>query len=98
MKTNLIRTCARLTIATALFAAGVGISAAGEVTTAKGAATKVISLHAPNNATPSVTIWLPKAETRRSRKIATVKGGATKLIYLPAPNNATQSVTVWTGK
>lgn len=98
MKTQLNSTLARLTIAAAVLAASVGISAAGEIATAKGGATTLIYLHAPNNATPSVTVWIPKVKSQESVKAATAKGGASKLTYLHAPNNATQSVTVWTGR
>ncbi len=97
-RTKHINALARLLAVTALFAAGVGMSAAGEPRTAKGGASQLIYLHAPNNATPSVTVWIPKKATRSSGEIATAKGGATRLIYLHAPNNATPSVTVWTGK
>ncbi len=102
MKTNRITALAQLTIATALLVTGAGIVAAGETATAKGGPAKlipkVIELHAPNNATASVTVWLPNPATRSSGEIATTKGGATRLIYLHAPNNAMPSVTVWTGK
>lgn len=98
MRTKPINALARLLAVTALFAAGVGMSAAGEISTAKGGATRLIYLHASNNATPSVTVWIPKKATRSSGEIATAKGGATRLIYLHAPNNATPSVTIWTGK
>jgi|EBPBio282013_DNA_FD.fasta_scaffold21804_3 hypothetical protein len=64
----------------------------------KGGATRLVYLHAPNNATPSVTVWIPKKATRSSGEVATTKGSATRLVYLHAPNNATPSVTVWTGK
>lgn len=98
MKTKSINRIAGLAIAAALLAAGIGISAAGETAIAKGGASQLIQLHAPNNATPSATVWIPKKATRSGREIATAKGGATKLIYLHAPNNATPSVTIWTGK
>jgi hypothetical protein len=98
MKTNRITALPRLTIVIALLVTNAGIVAAGETSTAKGGATRLIHLHAPNNATPSVTVWIPKKATRSSGEVATAKGGATKLVYLHAPNNATPSVTVWTGK
>lgn len=98
MKTKNINRLVRLTIAAALLAASVGLATAGETATAKGGASQLIQLHAPNNATPSVTVWLPNTATRKGGPIATAKGGATRLIYLHAPNNATPSVTVWTGK
>jgi hypothetical protein len=98
MRTKPINALARLLAVTALFAASVGLITAGETATAKGGATQLIQLHAPNNATPSVTVWIPKKTTRSSGEIATAKGGATRLIYLHAPNNATPSVTIWTGK
>jgi hypothetical protein len=102
MKSNRITALARLTIATVLVVTSAGIVAAAETPTAKGGASKlipkVIELHAPNNATPSVTVWIPKKTTRSSGEIATAKRGATRLIYLHAPNNATPSVTIWTGK
>lgn len=98
MKTNRITALARLTIATALLVTSAGIIVAAETSTAKGGAAQLIQLHAPNNATPSVTVWIPKKATRSSGEIATAKGGATRLIYLHAPNNATPSFTVWTSK
>ena len=98
MKTNRITAVARLTIATALLLTSAGIVAAAETSTAKGGASQLIQLHAPNNAIPSVTVWLPNPATRNGGEIATVKGGATRLIQLHAPNNATPSITVWSGK
>ena len=103
MKTNRITAPVRLTIiAAALLVTSAAIVAAGEIPTAKGGAAKlipkVIELHAPNNATPSVTVWLPITPARNGGEIATAKGGAAKLIELHAPNNATPSVTIWTGK
>lgn len=103
MKTNRITTPVRLAIiAAAVLVTSAGIVAAGETSTAKGGASKlipkVIELHAPNNATPSVTVWIPSTPTRNVGEIATAKGGAARLIDLHAPNNATRSVTVWTGK
>lgn len=101
MKTNRITAVARLTIAAALLLTSAGIVAA-ETSTDKGGAAKlipkVIELHAPNNATPSVTVWIPSTPARNSGETATAKGGAAKLVELHAPNNATPSVTVWTGK
>jgi hypothetical protein len=98
MKTKSINRLAGLAIAAVLLAASVGLATAGETVTAKGGAARLIQLHAPNSATPSVTVWTPKKVTRSSGEIATAKGGATRLIYLHAPNNATPSVTIWTGK
>ncbi len=98
MRTKHINALARVLSVTALFAAGVGMTTAGETATTKGGASQLIQLHAPNNATPSVTVWIPKKATRSSGEIATTKGGATRLIYLHAPNSATPSVTIWTGK
>lgn len=98
MKTTRFNTLARLTIATVLLGGGIGISAASEALMAKGGASQLIQLHAPNNATQSVTVWTPKTTSRISADTATAKGGATKLIQLHAPNSATPSVTIWTGK
>lgn len=98
MKMKHMTTIVRLAITAALLAAGIGMATAGETTTAKGGASKLIYLHAPNNATPSVTVWLPSTPTRNGGQIATAKGGAARLIQLHAPNSPTQSVTVRTGK
>ena len=98
MKTNQITALARLTIAIALLATSAEIAAAGETATANGGTSHSIQLHAPNNATASVTIWTANPATHSGCKAETVKGGAARLIELHAPNNATPSVTVWTGK
>ncbi len=102
MKTNRIIVRSRLAIAAALLVTSAGLVAAGETPTAKDGASKlipkVIELHAPNNATPSVTVWIPSPPSRNVGENATAKGGAAKLIYLHAPNSATPSVTVWVGK
>lgn len=98
MKTNRITALARLTIGTALLITSTGIAAATETSTAKGGASQLIQLHAPNNATASVTVWAIKSATPSRNEAKTAKGGASRLIELHAPNNATPSVTVWTGK
>ena len=102
MKTNRITMQSRLAIAAALLVTSAGLVAAGETATAKGGAAKlipkVIELHAPNNAIPSVTVWIPSTPARNGGETGTATGGAAKLIELHAPNNATPSVTVWTGK
>lgn len=98
MKTSRITDLARLTIATALLVASAGIVAAGETSTAKGGALQLIQLHAPNNATASITVWANKSATPSRNEAKTAKGGAARLIELHAPNNATPSVTVWPGK
>ena len=98
MKTNRITALARLTIATALLVTSAGIVAAAETSTAKGGASQLIQLHAPNNATASVTIWTGRSATPSRNEAKTAKGGAARLIELHAPNNATPSVAVWTGK
>jgi len=98
MKTNRITTLIGLAIATTLLATSTRILAAGEIPTAKGGATKLLQLHAPNNATPSVTVWVNKSATPSRNEPKTAKGGAARLIELHAPNNATPSATVWTGK
>lgn len=98
MKTNRITTLARLALATTFLATSAGFLLAGETSTAKGGASQLIQLHAPNNATPSVTVWTTKAATPSRPEAKTAKGGAARLVDLHAPNNATPSVTVWTGK
>lgn len=98
MKTNRITALARLTIATTLLVTSAGIVAAGETPTAKGGASQLLQLHAPNNATASVTVWVNKSATPSRNEAKTAKGGAAKLVELHAPNSATPSVTIWTGK
>jgi hypothetical protein len=98
MNTNRITMQTRLAIAAAMLITSAGWVAAGESPTAKGGAAQVIQLHAPNNATPSVTVWTAKPASPARRETQTAKGGAARLIYLHAPNNATPAVTVWTGK
>ena len=97
MKTNRITALSRLTIAAALLLTSAGIVAA-ETSTGKGGASQLIQLHAPNNATASVTVWANKSATPSRNEAKTAKGGAARVIELHAPNNATPSVTVWTGK
>lgn len=91
-------TFTRLLIAGGLFAGMVASSTGAETSPAKGGAAQLISLHAPNNATASVTIWTAKPSASVVRQVPTAKGGATQLIQLRAPNSPTPAVTVWTGK
>lgn len=56
---------------------------------------KVLELHAPNSATPSVTIWVPSAVTPKASMIPVAKARVAKEVRLHAPNGPTQSVTVW---
>ena len=100
MKTNRITKQTRLAIAAALLITSAGWVAAGEGESpnAKGGAAQLIQLHAPNNATPSVTVWTAKPASPARHETQTAKGGAARSIYLHAPNNATPAVTVWTGK
>ena len=97
MKTNRITTLTRLVMATVFVVASAAL-VAGETPTAKGGATQLLQLHAPNNATASVTVWANKSATPSRNEAKTAKGGAARLVELHAPNNATPAVTVWTGK
>jgi hypothetical protein len=56
---------------------------------------KIVDLHAPNNATLAVTVWIPKASsaTPNARKPGTQ--GTTRVIELPASNGGGRSITVW---
>ena len=98
MKTNRITVRCRLAIAASLLVTSTGLVAAGQAPTAKGGASQLIQLHAPNNATASVTVWTTKSATTSRLEAKTAKDGAARLIELHAPNNATPSVTIWTGK
>lgn len=82
-------------LAAVTLAAGIsGIAIAGPTTAAKDEVAKVIDLHAQNNATRSVTIWVPKSMAQVAEKPATARRA--RVIDLHAPNNSTPSVTIWT--
>jgi hypothetical protein len=95
IKTTPIAQLTRLTIATAVFAGSAGIVIAGETTTAKQAVAQVISLHAPNNATQTVTIWTPRAIPPSAGDTVAARNSTAKVVELHAPNSITQSATIW---
>jgi hypothetical protein len=92
MNKKYARRIALITVACSVSQLGV----AGQLPTAKDLVPVVINLHASNNATSAVTIWIPKA-TSPSRKISkTARQSTTKVISLPASNNGVRSITVRT--
>jgi len=95
MKTAQFNNIARLAIATALLVGTAGVVTAGETSTSKVEVAKVIDLHAPNNATQTVTIWKPRTASRSTNEIVTARNFTAKTIDLHAPNNAIQTVTIW---
>lgn len=96
MKTTPANKIARLAIATALIAGSAGMGFASQTTSAKAVVAQVIELHAPNNATQTVTIWTSKTPFRSAGGTTAAKNLAVRTINLPAPNNMTQTATVWT--
>jgi hypothetical protein len=97
VKITRINKIAGLGMALALVTGAAGISIAGEISTSKSQVAKVIELHAPNNASQSVTVWIPKAASRSARN-NTAKPRAAKVLELHAPNNPTPSISIWTGE
>lgn len=94
MKTTRLNKIALTAMSLAMFAGSAGIVIAGE-TSSKGDVAQVIQLHAPNNATPTITIWTSKTAPRSTGTIASTRNGVPKVIELHAPNSPTQSVTLW---
>jgi hypothetical protein len=95
MKTTPLNKIALAAMSLAMFAGSAGLVIAGD-TSSKSDVAKVIQLHAPNNATQTVTIWTSKTIPRSVGASATARHGVPKVIRLPASNNSMQSVTVWT--
>jgi len=54
-----------------------------------------IYLHAPNNPTPTISVWLPKASGGEVSPAGTNGGRQSKVIYLPASSGPSQTGTVW---
>lgn len=97
LKTRRTNPISRVALAIALFAGTSGIGLAGGPLASQGLVPKVIDLHAPNNATVSVTIWVPRNGIPRNGP-AMERRTSTKVVDLHAPNNATPSATVWVNK
>lgn len=96
MKATSVSKLARLTLATAALAVSGGIAIAAESATGLKLVPQVIELHAPNNSTPTVTIWMPERTTKHGADAAATKRDAIRVIQLPASNNSMSSVTVRT--
>lgn len=94
MNTTPITKIARLAMALVLFTGTAGSVIGGQSSTTKSTVPKMIELHAPNNATSSVTIWTPQT-TRVSEKSAVAKSNTAGVIDLPASNNPASTITVW---
>ncbi len=97
MKIKHVNKLVRLTIATAILSGSAGMVVASEATPTQHLVAKVIELHAPNNATQTVTVWLPAPVSRNAGETKTVRNDTAKVIELPASNCSIQSVTVWSG-
>jgi hypothetical protein len=82
-----------LAVAGGLFAGGDRV-VIGETSASRPAAPKVIELHAPNNATPSVTIWVSQARTQSPANKPTSRHPSAKVVELHAPDSPISSVTV----
>ena len=97
MKTTCANGVLGLALAIAIFGAGRNVMA-GVSSPSKSQAAKVIELHAPNNATQSVTVWIPKPAPATPLRTAVPTLRGTQVIQLHAPNNATGTATVWLGR
>ncbi len=97
MKAKYLTTIAGLNMAASLLTTSttLSIATAAENPNDSVLVPKVLELHAPNSATPSVTIWVPSAAIPKAPKIPVAKTREPKEIRLHAPNGPTQSVTVW---
>jgi hypothetical protein len=99
MKMNTNRIIAsKWSVFIALLIMSMGVRATDETQTATVGAAQVIQLHAPNNATASVTVWTTKPAAPARNEAKKAKPGVARLVELHSPNNATPSVTVWPGK
>jgi hypothetical protein len=56
---------------------------------------KIVDLHAPNNPTSAVTVWIPKASSTNANACRPVTLGTARVIELPASNGGGRSITVW---
>jgi hypothetical protein len=83
----------KLGLAAAIFLMGnLGLT---EAAPAAATEAKVIYLHAPNNATQTVTVWLPQKATQKTAATVPRPETQEKVIDLHAPNNPTQTTTIW---
>jgi hypothetical protein len=96
MKRTHVLKIALITVAVAMVANVRDVGVAGQVSAAKDLVPVVINLHAPNNATSEVTVWIPKATSPSTKPSKITKKRAEKVISLPASNSGLRSVTVWT--
>jgi hypothetical protein len=55
----------------------------------------VIDLHAPNNATPVVTVWIPQPSSGTAKTCTAGTQRTARVIELPASNGGSRSITVW---
>jgi len=93
--TSLHHRVTRAAVALALVCGAASLVIASDSTPAAPTA-KVIYLHAPNNATASITVAAPKSTTPTANKsqVATSRNHA-KVIELHAPNSPTTSLSLW---
>ncbi len=96
MKKTRISQIVRVALVMVLLAGVSGVVIAGGPPISTNQVPTVIDLHAPNNATPAVTVWItkPSSSTLRTRTAGTQP--TARVIELPASNNASRSMTVWT--
>ncbi len=80
MKSTRINKLARLAIATFAFAAGAGTVIAGQNSTSKEGVARVIQLPEPNNATQTVTIWIPETKSGKEADTAKTKERTSSLL------------------
>jgi hypothetical protein len=96
MKRTRIMKVALITAAVAIVANVRDVGVASQVSAAKDLVPVVINLHAPNSATSTVTVWIPKATPPTTKPSMITKKRVEKVISLPASNGGLRSVTVWT--
>ena len=95
MKIKRIPTPVPLIIGIGMFSGSAGMAGASETPAAPNLVAQTVELHAPNNATQTVTGWVPRTSHKIAHKTATVRNGVAKVIELRAPNSSIQPVMAW---
>ena len=96
MKKKRTNQIAWIALVMVLLAEASGTLIAGGPATPTNQVPTVIDLHAPNNATPAVTVWVPNPSSGTAKTCTAGTQRTARVIELPASNDASRSITVWT--